>query len=106
MDYCKIIMKNIPAKSYIYADELFVKTKLKKRDKFDYSLVQLNESNFISIGVCQDIILKQSYYAFLQLEKQKRSEFIYHWLPIVISIIALLKSFLPEITLLWNILTQ
>lgn len=106
MNYSKKIMQNIPNVGYITIDSLFKKTKLKNLDKFNYALSQLQKNGFISIGNCNDIILLKPYFFYEQHVKQNRNNFIYRWLPIVISIIALIKSFLPELALLWKLLMQ
>lgn len=99
-------MKNIPENTFIYVDDLFIKTKLKDKQKFNYYLYQLQDKGFIGIGNCQDIILTKSYIFLSEYLKQKRNTFIYRWLPILISTIALIKSFSPELVLLWKLLMQ
>lgn len=97
MDYSKKIMKNIPNIGYITIDNLFRKSKLKNIDKFNYSLSQLQENGFISIDNCVGIILLKPYFSYKQYAKQNRNNFVYKWLPIAISTIALIKSFLLEL---------
>ena len=104
MRYEKAIMSHIPENTAISIETFFEKTRLKNKRKFYFVLRCFQEEGFVSLGVCNDVVLIKSTEHIKHYLKQRRKDNYRFWIPIIISnaisLIALIKSFMPEITAL------
>ena len=106
MRYEKAIMSHIPENTAISIETLFEKTRLKNKRKFYFVLRRFQEEGFVSLGVCNDVVLIKSTEHIKHYLKQRRKDNYRFWIPVIISILALIGAYRQESAWLIQAITQ